>query len=181
MGAQVLDQRGDVVERRDGAEDVGVGPHEHGVGVVLVEPGGQPAVEVLEPVEGDGARADPLEERHVVVGQVDRPPGEQDELRADDVVEAAFAAVHTDHALHGAMAGQGPSRGQRARLRWRQRERRRRVRRPQRGVALGGGLRVERARHARHLDREVHDPLVVRRALGRVAVEQVVVGRPAAE
>jgi hypothetical protein len=60
---------------------------------VLVEPGGQAAVEVLELVEGDGAGADALEERHVVVGQVDRAPGEQDELLADHVVEAALAAV----------------------------------------------------------------------------------------
>ena len=62
LGAQVVDQRGDVVGRLDGAEDVGVGAHEHGLEAVLVEPGGQAAVEVLELVEGDDVRADALQE-----------------------------------------------------------------------------------------------------------------------
>ena len=174
VGAQVVDQRGDVVERLDGAEDVGVGAHEHGVEAVLVEPGGQPAVEVLELRRGRRrarrcARGTP----RASPDRCGRPPGEQDELLADDVVEAALAAVDADHALHGAMAGQRPARGQRARP-------------PAAAAPSGGGasgarsaasrsaaaLRVERARHAAHLGGEVHDPLVLRLALGRVAVEQ---------
>ena len=161
------------------APDVGVGGRAR-VEAVLVEPGGQAAVEVLEPVEGDDARADPLEERQWSSARsTGRRVSRTNSCRPRR--RSGPRGRPTDHALHGAIAGQGPSRGQRARLQGRQRERRRRVRRPQRGVALGGGLRVKRARHAAHLGREVHDPVVVRRALGRVAAEQVVIGRPARE
>ena len=41
--------------------------------------------------------------------------GEQHEVLAEDVVEAALAAADADDALHGAGAGQRPARGQRAR------------------------------------------------------------------
>ena len=45
--------------------------------------------------------------------QVRRVPGEQHEVLAEDVVEAALAPVDADDALHGAAAGQRPAGGER--------------------------------------------------------------------
>jgi hypothetical protein len=72
-------------------------------------------------------------------------PCEQYEPLADDVVEAALSGAESDHALHRADAGQRPIGRDHAGPQWRERRRRRRVGRAQGGVAVGGGVRVERA------------------------------------
>ena len=75
LGAQVVDERREVVEAFDGAEDVGVGPHDDRLDAVLVEPGGQAAVEILELLERDDVGADGLEEPLCVAGSGRRAAG----------------------------------------------------------------------------------------------------------